>query len=153
MEVLMFQKAKEYLDQLIGKTLQNITLACEMIVLDFGNFGVHAQGFVRILEENDILLTTLDYQNWDGVTDTNNDEWYNLAQFKSKIVNNKVLRIEMTERNDLFIELENNIMIQSFNSNGPSHYNEIEEQEQWRFLLDDEKMHIVVYQKNIEFQN
>ena len=146
------QDVKAYLQQLLGKTLLDIRLVCEMIVLDFGEFGVHAQGFTRILEGNDILLTTLDYHNWDGVTDTNNDEWYNLEQFKNKIVKNIVTEIELTATNDLFIRLEKNITIQAFNSNGPSHYNEIEEQEQWRFLSDDENMHIVVYNKNIEIQ-
>lgn len=149
----MVNRTKGYLNQLVGKPLEDVRLACEMIMLDFGNIGIHAQGFTRIMEGSDILLTTLDYLNWDEVTDTNNDEWYNLAQYKSRIVGNKVTAVELTSSCDLTIRLENQICIQAFNSNGPSHYGDIEEQEQWRVLLDDEDMHIVVYQKNIEFHS
>jgi hypothetical protein len=145
-------KLYAHLQQLIGTTLEDVRLACEMIVLDFGSYGVHAQGFARILEGNRVLLTTLDYQNWDEVEDTNNDEWYNLAQYKDRIVHNKVTGIALAPTNDLTIYLEHDIMIQSFISNGPSHYAYFDEQEQWRFLSDADNLHIVVTQKSVEFQ-
>lgn len=148
-------KIKAYLKQLVGTTLHDVRLACEMIVLDFGKFGVHTQCFTRIIEANKILLTTLDYQSWDGVDDQNNDEWYNLAQYKSRIVNNKVTAVELTELNDLLIWLENNIHIQAFILNGPAHYCEDEDDEQWRLIIDGEKenenIHIVINRKTVDF--
>ena len=45
----MLDRTKGYLDQLVGKPLENVRLACEMIMLDFDNIGIHAQGFTRIL--------------------------------------------------------------------------------------------------------
>ena len=86
-EVFMnLQNLKEYLQILVGKTLEDVNLACEMIMFTFGNVDIHAQCFTRIIYKNNVLLTTLDYQNWDGVTDTNNDEWFNLSQNKDKLV-------------------------------------------------------------------
>ncbi len=52
---------------------------------------------------------------------------------------------------DLFI-LDNGITIEIFVSNGYHHY--VEEQEQWRFLIDTQNdfHHFVIYNKHIETQ-
>ena len=144
------QKIKASMEQLVGKTLQKFNLACEMMMFNFEGVCIHAQCFTRILYKNDILLTTLDYQNWDGVTDTNNDEWYNLELHKDKIINNKIEKIEFTPTNDLLIWLENDIRIQMFISNGTPHYGE--DNEQWRFFIydDEQQPHTVIYSQTIE---
>ncbi len=144
------KKIEKYLELLNGSTLNDMTLAAQMMMLSFGNIAVHSQCFTRIMHRNQILLTTLDYQNRDEVDDSNNDEWYNLSLHKDLIINNKVIQTEFTSNNDLFICLENDIQIQIFISNGSPHY--VEECEQWRiFEIDSEnKPHTVVYSNCIQ---
>ena len=66
-------------EQLVGQVLHDVNLACEMIMLEFESISIHSQCFTRILNNDDVFLTTFDYKNWEGVKDTNNDELYNLA--------------------------------------------------------------------------
>ena len=79
-----------------------------------------------------------------------NDEWYNLSLHKNLIINNKVIKTELTNSNDLFIWLENEIQLQIFISNGFPHY--VEDCEQWRiFENDGDNMpHTVVYSNCIQ---
>ena len=144
------KKLEAYLELLNGTILDNLTLAAQMMIFSFGNIAIHSQCFTRIMHKNQILLTTLDYQNWDEVDDKNNDEWYNLSLHKNLIINNKVIKAELTNSNDLFIWLENDIQLQIFISNGLPHY--IEDSEQWRiFENDGENMpHTVVYSNCIQ---
>ena len=152
----MKERLKQYLETFIGKELLNINLACEMMCFDFGNMSLHASSFTRVLQNNEVLVTTLDYQSWDGQVDSNNDLWRNVDKFKHLIIGNKIERIELSMVNDLFVYLENGIIIQSFAPNGPLHYSDY--WEQWRFLvgLDDEDdkaepLHIVAEGKEIRF--
>ncbi len=139
---------KNHLDLLIGRKLDNLNLACEMMMFIFGDISVHSQCFTRILHKDRILLTTLDYQNWDEITDTNNDEWHNLSQHKNIIVNNKVIKAEFTPTQDVFIQLENDICIQMFLSNGAPHY--VEDCEQWRIFNNNVGTpHVVIYSDHI----
>ena len=144
------QKIKDYLKMLIGKTLDHLNLACDMMMFTIGNIAIHSQCFTRIMKKNEILLTTLDYQSWDEETNENNDEWYNLSLHKDSIINTKVINAQLTDTNDILIWLENDIHIQIFISNGAPHYSE--EREQWRiFEIDNEDIpHIVVYAKTIQ---
>ena len=144
------QVMKNYLDSLTGKFLDSLNLACEMMMFTFGNIAIHSQCFTRIMLKEQVLLTTLDYQNWDGENDENNDEWYNLSLYKNLITNNRVTKTLLTSTNDVFIWLENDIAIQMFISNGSSYYGE--DREQWRiFDIDNkESPHVVVYSNSIQ---
>ena len=141
---------KNYLELLIGRSLDSVNLACEMLMFAFGDISLHSQCFTRIMLKERVLLTTLDYHNWDGETDTNNDEWYNLSRYKNSIINNKVVKAELTETNDVFIWLENDIQIQMFIANGSPHYEE--DNEQWRIFENnnEDSSHIVVYSESIQ---
>ena len=81
------EKLLKELRLLKGQKLQRINLACQMIVLNFGEHGIHLQSFTRIIKNNDILLTTLDYQSWDQNISTNNDQWFYFEKFKNEIIN------------------------------------------------------------------
>lgn len=143
------QKITDYLNLLNGRNLDNLNLACEMMMFNFGNISIHSQCFTRILYKERVLLTTSDYQNWDEIESKNNDEWYNLSLNKHTIVNNKVIKTHLTDTNDLIIWLENDIQLQIIISNGSPHY--VKECEQWRiFEIDREDIpHIVVYSDSI----
>ena len=134
-----------------GLKLNKISLACQMIILDFGRVGSHCQCLTRIIKGTDILFTTQDYQSWDGKEDTNNDEWYFYQKYKPIIEGGVVEEININSINDLFIKLNNDVCIEVYVSNGYYHYEE--EQEQWRLLVAGEKSyHMVVYNKHIEFR-
>lgn len=139
------QKIKDYLELLIGRNLDDLNLACEMMMFTFGDISLHSQCFTRIVHKDSVLLTTLDYQNWDEITDKNNDEWYNLSLYKGLIINNKVIETELTPAKDVFIRLQNDVSIQIFFSNGAPHY--AEDCEQWRIFVntDDSIPHTVIY--------
>lgn len=146
--VIIREKIKTYLDQIIGRTLDKVGLACEMMSFNFGDIALHAQCFTRILHKGRILVTTTDYQSWDGVIDTNNDEWYNLALHRAMIENSKVIKTKLTSTNDVLIWLENDIHIQIFISNSAPHHTEA--LEQWRiFERTTETPHIVVYSEGV----
>ena len=129
----MRENLKQYLDTCIGKELLNIYLVCEMMCFEFGDMALHAKSFTRILQNDEVLVTTLDYQGWDEIDDKNNDEWYNIHQFKHRLIGNKIERIDLSTVNDLFVYLENGVVIQSFAANGPLHYGCWNEQ--WRLLI------------------
>ncbi|MGM9969301.1 MAG: hypothetical protein ACI35S_02780, partial [Anaeroplasma sp.] len=81
----MIEKLRNCLDQFVGSKLKDIKLACQMILFDFGNVGIHFQQFTRVSKNNDILFTTLDYQSWDEKEDTNNDEKYFFDKYRNEI--------------------------------------------------------------------
>ena len=148
----MNKKLQKYINNIIGLKLEEINLACEMIMLNFGNYKIHFQSFTRVIKNNDILLTTLDYQSWDKKEDKNNDEWYFLEKYKKEILNGIVIDVSLTKTNDLTIVFDNGITIETYISNGYSHYEE--EQEQWRLILkldNEESYDIVIYNKHIEY--
>lgn len=47
--------------KLTGQKLNIIKFACQMIILDFGKYGIHCQALTRISKNDDILFTTFDY--------------------------------------------------------------------------------------------
>lgn len=65
-----------------------------MLMFHFGNYALHTQCLTRIVKNNDILVTTQDYQSWDGEESENNDEWHNLDKFEPVIVGGKVTSVE-----------------------------------------------------------
>ena len=92
----------KHLQVIGGKRLDAINLACEMMMFSFGEYELHAQCLTRIIRENDVLVTTLDYQSWDGETEENNDEWFFVEQNRDKIVGGMgVIENDFHDRKDL----------------------------------------------------
>ena len=59
-------KLNEQLQIIVGKRLDNLHLVCELMSFAFEEYAFHALGLTRIIHENNILVTTIDYLNWDG---------------------------------------------------------------------------------------
>ena len=140
--------------KIVGLRLDMVHLAYEMMIFNFGDYSLHTQCLTRIIKNNDILVTTFDYQSWDGEESENNDEWYNLARFKAEIEGGKVLSAEVSPLNDIDIQMDNGVKLQILISNSYAHYDS--ECEQYRFfnaseeqIKQDKPRHIVVYNKHI----
>ena len=144
------KKLETYLELLSGSILDNLTLAAQMMMFSFGNIAIHSQCFTRIMHKNQILLTTLDYQNWDGEVDTNNDEWYFVEQNRDKIVGGTVTSVNVNAQHDITIVLDNSISIELFVKNGYQHFDD--EQEQWVFFKHHDHSYpfITVYNKSVD---
>ena len=125
-------------------------LACEMMMFSFEEYELHTQCLTCIICENDIIVTTLDYQRWDDEADTNNDEWYFVDLYKDKIIDGTVISATVSSLYDVTIVLDNGIVIELINKNGHHHYDE--ESEQWRFFKggDYSYPHITVYSKIVD---
>ena len=151
-----FIELEKLIRKIVGLKLDAVGYACEMLMFHFEQYALHVQCLMRIVKDDDILLTTLDYQSWDGEHEENNDEYYNLAKYKTEIEGGKVLSVEVNSLCDVFITLDNGVRIQILIENGYAHYDE--ENEQYRFFeasdneTKDKKLppHYVVYNKHIE---
>ncbi len=151
---------EKLIKKIVGLKLGVIGYACEMLLFNFAQYALHVLCLTRIIKNGDILVTTLDYQSWDGEHNEKNDEYYNLARYKTEIEGGKVLSVEINSLCDLIITLDNDVTIQILIQNSYAHYDE--ENEQYRFFetsLDDETEeekklppHYVVYNKHIEIQ-
>ena len=126
-------KLMEHLQAIVGKQLDAINLACEMMMFSFEDYAIHSQCLTRIIAKNDIFVTTMDYQSWDGENDKNNDEWYFVDKYKEQIVGGIVLSVNLNALNDLSLTLNNGITIELFVQNGYNHFDD--EREQWRFFV------------------
>lgn len=122
----------KYLNAILGKQLESLNLACEMMMFNFGEYALHSLCLTRIIQDKDILVTTLDYQSWDGEVDTNNDERYFVEKYKDKIVGGVVTSVNVTPLNDVEIVMDNGVRIELFIKNGNHHFED--EQEQWVFF-------------------
>lgn len=155
-----YSEFKSTVQVLVGLRLTDVHLVCEMMVFHFEQYAIHAQCLTRIIKNNNILVTTLDYQSWDGEVSENNDEWFNLNKFKHEIEGGKVLAVKLSPLNDLIISMDNDIIIEIYIQNSYAHFDD--EQEQYRFFLigpDDEteeqsklRPHYTVYNKHIELE-
>ena len=143
-------KLNEHLQAILGKQLDALNMGCEMMMFSFEKYELHAQCLVRIICENDILVTTLDYQSRDGEAEENNDEWYFVAQNRAKIVGGTVATVNVTPLNDVQIVLDSGIKIELFIKNGYHHFND--EHEQWMFFKRHDRSHpfITVYSKTVD---
>ena len=143
-------KLIEYLQAIVGKRLDAINLACEMMMFSFEKYALHTQCLTRIICENDIFVTTLDYQSWDGGEESNNDEWYFIEQHRAKIVGGRVLSVDISPLRDVTVILDNGVRIELFVQNGYHHFDD--ECEQWRFFKveDYSHPHITVYSKTVD---
>ena len=124
-------RLEEHLQTIIGKQLDALNMACEMMMFSFEKYELHSQCLTRIIWKNDVLVTTLDYQSWDGEIEENNDEWYFVEQNKDKIVGGTVTSVNVNALHDVTIVLDNSISIELFVKNGYHHFDN--EQEQWVF--------------------
>ena len=143
-------KLNEHLQVIVGKQLVALNMACEMMMFSFGKYELHAQCFTRIICRNDVLVTTLDYQSWDGETEKNNDEWYFVEQNRGKIVGGTVTSVNVNALHDITIVLDNGISIELFVKNGYQHFDD--EQEQWVFFKHHDHSYpfITVYNKSVD---
>ena len=143
-------KLTKHLQTIVGKRLDAINLACEMMMFSFGEYKLHAQCLARIIYENDILVTTWDHQSWDGEIEENNDEWYFVEQNRDKIVGGTVTSVNVNALHDVTIVLDNSISIELFVKNGYHHFDD--EQEQWVFFKhhDHSSPFITVYNKAVD---
>ena len=141
---------KEYLQSIVGMQLDALNLACEMMMFSFESYALHVQCLTRIICEKDILVTTLDYQSWDGEVDSNNDEWYFVEQYKNKIVGGIVTSVNINHLHDVVIVLDNGVRIELFVKNGHNHFDD--EHEQWVFFKcrDHSYPFITVYSKTVD---
>lgn len=148
----MDNEAVQFINQLAGKKLLHLCCEAEILDFDFAPLALHAMGCSRIIKNNDILVTTLDYQSWDLEASKHNDEWYNMEKFNSEIINGTVISVKISPYHDLRIELDNNVVIECLIANAYPHYDE--EQEQW-VLFEPTKDHsgtfLTVYNKSIRF--
>ena len=143
-------KLREHLQAIVGKRLDAINLACEMMMFSFDKYELHAQCLTRIICENDILVTTLDYQNWDGEAAENNDEWYFIEQNRGKIIGSTVTSADVNALHDVVIVLDNGARIELFIKNGHHHFDD--ELEQWVFFKRHDRSYpfITVYNKTVD---
>lgn len=118
----------------------------------FGPLALHAMGCSRILKGIDILVTTLDYQSWDQMESTNNDEWFNMRRFNAEIVGGSVVSVQVSPWHDLVIRLDNDVMIECLVANACPHYGK--ELEQWVLFEstgDGNGTFLTVYNKMVDF--
>ena len=141
---------EEHLQTIIGKQLDALNMACEMMMFSFEKYELHSQCLTRIICKNDVLVTTLDYQSWDGETEKNNDEWYFVEQNRGKIVGGTVTSVNVNALHDITIVLDNGISIELFVKNGYHHFDD--EQEQWVFFKHHNHSYpfITVYNKTVD---
>ncbi len=148
----MDERVMEFVNSLVGRQL--IYLCCEAEILDFG-FGelvLHGMGCSRIIKNNDILVTTLDYQSWDQAESTHNDEWFNLKRFHDEILGGSVVSVRVSPWHDLCIRLDNGVMIECLVANAWPHYEEA--LEQWVLFRPVGKgrgTFLTVYNKDVAF--
>ena len=143
-------KLNEHLQIIIGKQLDSLHLACEMMMFNFEGYALHAQCLTRIIYENNILVTTFDYQNWDGKIEENNDEWYFVEQYREKIIGGVVTSVSVTPIYDVVINLDNGVSIELFIKNGDHHFDD--ECRQWDFFKagDHTFPFVTVYNKTVD---
>lgn len=139
----------KYLQTILGKQLDTLTLACEMMMFSFEGYALHAQCLTRIICGDDVLVTTLDYQSWDGEEEGNNDEWYFVEQHISRIVGGIVVSVNVSPLRDVTIILDNGIRIELLIQNGYHHFDD--EHEQWVFFRRHDHSHpfVTVYSKTV----
>ncbi len=143
-------KLNEHLQKIVGKRLDDLHLVCEMMAFSFGDYALHTLCHTRIISDNDILVTTLDYQSWDRQEDKNNDEWYFVEQYRDKIEGGIVTSVNVNSFHDVVIILDNGIRIEMYIKNGYHHFDD--ECEQWVFFkVDDHSFPFVtVYNKTVD---
>ena len=116
--------AVQFVNLLIGKKLVHVCCEAEILDFDFAPLVLQAMGCSRVIKNNDILVSTLDYQSWDLCEDTHNDEWFNVKKFNSEIINGTVTSVKISPWHDLRIKLDNDVIIECLIANAYPHYRE-----------------------------
>lgn len=140
---------QKHLQSIVGKQLNALNLACEMMMFSFEDYALHSLCLTRIILEHDILVTTSDYQSWDGEMDTNNDEWYFVEKHKSQIVGGIITSVNVTPLHDVVIIMDNGVRIELYITNGHHHFDV--KHEQWVFFKQHDHSYpfITVFNKTV----
>ena len=144
------QHLQNLLNIIVGKKLNDLMPILEVMSFGFEDYALHTLGLTRIIKDNDILVTTLDYQNWDGEEELNNDEHYFIKKFNDQIVGGVVTSVKVSPLYDLEIEMDNGVRIEVYVQNGYNHFDE--ENSQWLFFRvnDHDSPFVSVYNKTID---
>lgn len=122
---------------LVGQRLSDLGAHYEILILRFGEYELHVSCFARIIHNEEILLTTRDYQSWDESNHKHNDMYINIAKHGEALVGQRVTAVEISPVNDLFVTLDNDARIEIFSSNGNLQFTA--EKEQWFFYKPKDK--------------
>lgn len=114
--------------ELVGQTLYDLGVCYDILKLCFGEYEIHVGCFARIVLNDQILLTTEDYNSRDEEDYKHNDMYLNIAKHGANLIGHVVQSVEISAINDLFIVLDNGARIELFNSNGELHFSEGGEQ-------------------------
>lgn len=151
----MKKEAIEFVNSLVGRKLVSLCCEAEILDLDFAPLVLHGMGCSRVIKNNDILITTMDYQSWDGEDSTHNDEWFNVKRFNSEIVGGTVISVEVSPCHDLRVYLDNGVAIECLIANSYPNYEEALEQWVLFEASKDRRGHpgifLAVYNKSVSF--
>ena len=148
----MDHEAVRFVNLLVGKKLLHLCCEVEILDFDFAPLALHAMGCSRVIKDNDILVTTLDYQSWDQSESTHNDEWFNVERFRSEITGGTVLSVELSPCHDLRITLDNDVIIECLIANAYPHYDgELEQWVLFELTNDHSGAFLTVYNKRVSF--
>lgn len=149
----MDKEINNFINLWVGKKLENINNICEMLDICFSdNLVLHGMGLTRVFLNDDLLITTIDYNSWDESKSEHNDEWFNTNRYKNQVIGGKVTNISINKFNDLFVELDNGVRIECYIANAYPHY--IDECEQWvlfEHTQDHSGRFLTAYNKRISF--
>ena len=139
--------------ELIGQTMHDLAVHYEILILRFGEYEIHVSCFARIVHNGEILLTTQDYQSWDGEDHKHNDMYFNIAKHGATVIGQTVRSVEVSPINDLLVILDNGARIEIFSSEGSHRFSE--ESEQWFFYKPKDKTYpyLCITNNGIEIQS
>ena len=70
----MDKEINSFINLWVGKKLENINNICEMLDICFSNnLVLHGMGLTRVFLNDDLLITTIDYNSWDESESEHND--------------------------------------------------------------------------------
>ena len=123
--IIMDKMINDFINLWVGKRLEGLNCICEMLDFCFSdNLVLHGLGLTRIFLNDDLIITTMDYNSWDQEESKHNDEWFNTDKFRNQIIGGKVTSISINKSNDLFVEMDNGVRIECYISNAYPHYEE-----------------------------
>lgn len=75
---------------LVGQTMSDLGAYYGILILRFGEYEIHVSCFARIIYNNEILLSTQDYQSWDEKDHKHNDMYLNIAKHGATLIGQTV---------------------------------------------------------------
>lgn len=140
----------EKLTPLINSSIVNVNLMANMIGISFSRdnyvFVMHIQAFTRIIHNNQIIVTSNDYFEYekDDESGTRNDLWINMIKASEVINESKVIDVNSNDFGDFRIILDNKAIIEVMISNSMPNFDD--EIEQYRFFQENSNdNHFVMY--------